>query len=134
MELSAQYETVPAGLAITIPYAGSPRGSSTPVLLLAAEPATAYRLRHPEKSTFYQLFDKDFDDYVYAYEERFEPKFGPLRPVVRPAVESFLDCGRLYGGFVRIRCPSCQSEHLLAFSCQTRNYVAGRIMWRAPRI
>ena len=32
-----------------------------------------------------------------------------------------MDCGRLYGGFARIRCPSCHSEHLFAFSCQTRN-------------
>ncbi len=70
-------------------------------------------------------------DYVYAYEERFEAKAGPLRSVVRPTVEAFLDCGRLYGGFARIRCPSCHSEHLLAFSCQTRNYVSRRVMWRA---
>jgi transposase-like protein len=68
------------------------------------------------------LFDNHFDDYVYAYEERFEAKAGPLREVVRPTVEAFLDCGRLYGGFARIRCPSCRSEHLLAFSCQTRNF------------
>ena len=73
-------------------------------------------------AVFYQLFDKHFDDYVYAYEERFEAKAGPLRSVVRPTVEAFLDCGRLYGGFARIRCPSCQNEHLLAFSCQTRNF------------
>jgi len=76
----------------------------------------------PEQTVFYQLFDKHFDDYVYAYEERFENKAGPLRTVVRPTVESFLDCGRLYGGFARIRCPSCRSEHLLAFSCQSRNF------------
>ena len=71
---------------------------------------------------FYQLFDKHFDDYVYAYEERFDAKARPLRPVVRPTVEAFLDCGRLYGGFARVRCPSCRSEHLFAFSCQTRNF------------
>ncbi|MGH7856732.1 MAG: transposase zinc-binding domain-containing protein, partial [Candidatus Binatia bacterium] len=34
------------------------------------------------------------------------------------------DCGRLLGGFARIRCPSCRGEHLLAFSCQTRNFCA----------
>ncbi|NIS78036.1 MAG: hypothetical protein GTO00_10670, partial [Deltaproteobacteria bacterium] len=122
MELSAQYETVPAGLDIPIPYDGFAYGCATPVLLLVAEPAAVYRPRHPEQTAFYQLFDKHFDDYVYAYEERFEPKVGPLRPVVRPTVEAFLDCGRLYGGFARIRCPSCRSEHLLAFSCQTRNF------------
>lgn len=33
----------------------------------------------------------------------------------------YLACGRLLGGFARIRCPSCRGEHLLAFSCRTRN-------------
>ena len=81
-----------------------------------------YRPRHPERTAFYQLFEKHFDRYLYAYDECFEPRFGPLRSVVQPAVEAFLDCGRLMGGFARIRCPSCKGEHLLAFSCQTRNF------------
>jgi len=121
-ERCVQYETVGAGIAVPISSAGSWSRSTIPVLLLVAEPAAVYRPRHPEQTAFYQLFDKHFDDYVYAYEERFENKAGPLRTVVRPTVESFLDCGRLYGGFARIRCPSCRSEHLLAFSCQSRNF------------
>jgi hypothetical protein len=75
-----------------------------------------YRPRHPERTAFYRLLEQHFDDYVYAYEERFEPKAGPLRAVVRPTVEAFLDCGRLHGGFARLRCPSCKDEHLLSFS------------------
>src|SRR3972149_7698733 len=74
-----------------------------------------YRRRNPERTAFYQLLEQHFDDYVYAYEERYEPKAGPLRPVVRPTVEAFLGCGRLHGGFARIRCPSCKDEHLLCF-------------------
>jgi len=81
-----------------------------------------YRPRQPERTTFYRLLEQHFDDYVYANEERFEPKAGPLRPVVRPTVEAFLDCGRLHGGFARLRCPSCKDERLLAFSCQSRNF------------
>jgi len=79
-----------------------------------------YRPRHPEDSVFYQLFENHFDSYVRAYEERFEPRSGPLRPVVVRSVEEFLGCGRLQGGFARIRCPKCRAEHLLAFSCRTR--------------
>ena len=56
------------------------------------------------------------------YEERFEPRYGYLRPVVARAVPAFLECGRLQNGFARIRCPRCRGEHLLAFSCQTRNF------------
>jgi len=41
---------------------------------------------------------------------------------VELAVHAYLDCGRLHGGFARIRCPKCRGEHLLAFSCQTRNF------------
>jgi hypothetical protein len=81
-----------------------------------------YRPRHPERTAFYKLFDEHFDRYLWSYDERFEPRFGALRPVVEPTVNAFLECGRLLGGFARIRCPSCRGEHLLAFSCQTRNF------------
>ena len=67
-------------------------------------------------------FETHFDSYVRAYEERFEPRSGPLRPVVPRSVEEFLSCGRLQGGFARIRCDKCRKEHLLAFSCRTRNF------------
>ena len=87
-----------------------------------AESPSQYRPRHPERSAFYQLFETHFDSYVRAYEERFEPRWGPLRPVVVRSVEEFLSCGRLEGGFARIRCAKCRKEHLLAFSCRTRNF------------
>ena len=57
-----------------------------------------YRPRHPEASIFYQTFEQHFDSYVRAYEERFEPRSGPLRRVVPESVEQFLACGRLQGG------------------------------------
>jgi len=80
-----------------------------------------YRPRHPEHSAFYKLFEQHFQEYLYAYEERFEPRDGPLRPVVPKVVEAYLACGRPEGGFARIRCP-CGVEHTLAFSCSTRNF------------
>jgi hypothetical protein len=89
---------------------------------LIAEAPVQYRPRHPEKTVFYRLFQDHFDSYVRGYEECFEPRSGPLRPVVVRSVEEFLSCGRLQGGFARIRCPKCHAEHLLAFSCRTRNF------------
>ena len=89
---------------------------------IISESAPEYRPRHPECSAFYQLFENHFDSYVRCYEERFESSTGPLRPVVVRSVEEFLGCGRLQGGFARIRCPKCHAEHLLAFSCRTRNF------------
>jgi hypothetical protein len=87
-----------------------------------AESTPQYRPRHPERSGFYQLFETHFDRYTRAYEERFERQSGPLRPVVVRSVEEFLSCGRIEGGFARIRCTKCRKEHLLAFSCRTRNF------------
>jgi hypothetical protein len=87
-----------------------------------AEAPAAYRPRHPEKTASYRLFQDHFDRYVRAYEERFEPHSGPLRPVVVRSVEEFLSCGRLEGGFARLRCPKCRAEHLLGFSCRTKNF------------
>ena len=89
---------------------------------IVAESPSQYRPRHPERSAFYQLFENHFDSYVRTYEERFEPQSGPLRSVVVHSVEEFLSCGRLQGGFARIRCDKCRKEHLLAYSCRTRNF------------
>ena len=84
--------------------------------------ASVYRPRHPERTPLYRLFEERFEDFVRSYPERFEHRHGQLRPVVRRVVEQYLECGRLHGGFARLRCPSCHGEHLLAFSCQTRNF------------
>jgi len=87
----------------------------------ASAPPAVYRPRHPERTATYRLLERHFDPYVRAHEERFEERHGALRAVVRRSVTQYLDCGRLMGGFARIRCPTCHAEHLLAFSCRTRN-------------
>lgn len=66
--------------------------------LLVCDPPAVYRPRHPEATVFYQTFEHHFDSYVRAYEERFEPRSGPLRRVLAESVEQFLACGRLQGG------------------------------------
>ena len=88
--------------------------------ILACDPPAVYRPRHPEATVYYQILESHFDSYVRSYVERFEPRSGPLRRVVPESVEQFLACGRLQGGFARIRCPRCRAEHLLAFSCRAR--------------
>jgi hypothetical protein len=108
-------------LALRRPCDGTLSGPAT-LCLLVGEGAAVYRPRHPERTAFYRIVDAHFEHYARIHDERFEPTCGPLRSVVRHSVESFLDCGRLHGGFARLRCPSCTGEHLLAFSCQTRNF------------
>ncbi len=68
----------------------------------------------------YRVLERDFEDYARVHSERYEPRSGPLRGGVRTSVNAYLDCGRLHGGFARIRCPGCGAEHLLAFSCRQR--------------
>ena len=84
-------------------------------------PASRYRPRHPERTALYRLLESGFEDYVLVHPDRYESRWGPLREVVRRDVHAYLACGRLLGGFARIRCPRCRAEHLLAFSCRTRN-------------
>ena len=86
------------------------------------EAAALYRPRRPERTTFYALLEQHLEDYIRAHSERFEPRHGALRRVVRRVAEAFLDCGRFHGGFARLRCDTCEAEHLIAFSCQTRNF------------
>ena len=83
------------------------------------EPPAEYRPRRPETTAHYQLLERYFDDYVFAYEERFESTSGPLRSVVSKAVMAYLACGRPGEGFARLRCPDCLAERILAFSCRT---------------
>ena len=117
------WDFLPTSLPITIPiqleYATAPQPA-----LRVCDPPSPYKPRHPENTAVYQLFEEHFDSYVRAYEERFEPRSGPLRPVVVQSVEQFLACGRLQGGFAPIRCPKCGAEHLVAFACSDRSSVA----------
>jgi len=85
-------------------------GAAMEAGLLVCDSAIQYKPRHPERTEVYRLFQDHFDSYVRAYEERFEPRSGPLRPVVVRSVEEFMSCGRLQGGFARIRCPKCHTS------------------------
>ena len=86
------------------------------------EAAALYRPRRPERTNFYALLEQHLEDYIRVHSERFEPRHGVLRRVVQRVGEAFLDCGRFHGGFARLRCDTCEAEHLIAFSCQTRNF------------
>ena len=104
----------PALLQFRLPGRESPR--------VCEAAAALYRPRRPEKTTFYSQLEKHFEDYTRVHSERFEHEHGTLRRVVRRVVEAFLNCGRHKSGFARLRCGDCKREHLIAFSCQTRNF------------
>ncbi len=80
----------------------------------------AYRPRSPESSPFYQLVSKHFDDFEKVYPQRYEMRFGFWRPIIREAINKFLECGDLKYGFARVRCSKCEKEFFVAFSCKQR--------------
>ena len=79
-----------------------------------------YRARQPKASPLWQCLTRHFDAFLADYEERYQPHYGFLRPVIPDVVRKFLDCGDLEHGFARVRCDHCNHEYLLAFSCKGR--------------
>lgn len=79
-----------------------------------------YRPRRPRQSPLWQCLAGHFDDFLDGYEERYQSRYGFLRPIIPEIVNKFLDCGDLERGFARVRCDHCQHEYLLAFSCKGR--------------
>jgi hypothetical protein len=68
----------------------------------------------------YKLLESLYERVKGCWEERFEGRYGFWRGLVDGVVARYLDCGILHRGFARIRCPECQKELLLAFSCKGR--------------
>ena len=89
--------------------------------MVACEPHAAlsveYRRRQPDKTTLYQAVAEHWPAFVAANDEaeRPMPKF------VRREFERFLDCGVIENGAVRVRCPACGFDRLVAFSCKGRS-------------
>jgi len=88
--------------------------------MVACAPQAApviYRRRQPEKGTLYQAVAEHLPAFLAAAEqaERPVPKF------VRREFEAFLTCGLVEKGCVRVRCPACGFDRLVAFSCKGRS-------------
>jgi len=81
-----------------------------------------YRPRRPRETSFYRLVEEHYELFEQIYPKRYEDKYGYLRPVIRETVYKHLNCGDLKQGFVRVRCPDCGHEYLLAFSCKGRYF------------
>jgi len=84
------------------------------------EPLPLYRPRNPQASDLWRLLDRHFPTFQQVYDERYQAKYGFWRPIVERSVNAFLVCGDLHQGFARVRCPDCQHEVFVAFSCKQR--------------
>ena len=79
-----------------------------------------YRARKPKASPLWKCLSAHFDTFLATYEQRYQPRYGYLRPIIPEVVNKFMDCGNLEQGFARVRCDNCKHEYLLAFSCKGR--------------
>ena len=79
-----------------------------------------YRARNPRRSPLWQCAHRHFAEFVATYPHDYQPRLGPLRPVIPQVVHKFLECGNLDRSFARLRCDHCRHEYLLAFSCKSR--------------
>ncbi len=86
----------------------------------SAEGSPVYHPRKPEASPLWQLVAHHAHAFLDVYDDRYALRYGPLRAVVPRALERFHRCGVLAWSFVRVRCPDCRHEYLLAFSCKQR--------------
>lgn len=79
---------------------------------------TAYARRVPENTMLYGVVSEQLRTFIAHAQIRGRevPAF-----VVRE-LERYLKCGMLAYGFVRVRCPACRQERLVAFSCKGRGF------------
>lgn len=89
----------------------------------AGTPAGGYRPRSATNA-LKEIVEDAFDDIFRSWDERFLKDYGPLHPRVKDLLESFLRCGDLHFGFVRLRCvnPECSKKgsRTLPYSCKAR--------------
>jgi len=80
--------------------------------------SAAYEPRNPEASPLYQVVAGHLETFLarQRQHERHVPAF------VEREFRSFLDCGLLCRGFLRVHCQDCGLDRLVAFSCKGRAF------------
>src|SRR5437879_5665350 len=89
--------------------------------------AFEYAPRRPEETFLYEVIAQELETFLRRQQERDRP----VPHFIEQEFWSFLDCGVLARGFLRLRCQSCGHDRLLPFSCKRRLWCpscAGRRM------
>jgi len=73
-----------------------------------------YKRREPELSLIYQTVQNHWPAFV----DNRNSEGRPLPKYVIEEMESYLRCGILTFGFVRLKCGDCENEMIVAFSCK----------------
>lgn len=75
----------------------------------SASAQTTYRRREPGQAALHGVVRQHLGTFLATSD---------VPGHVRRALRRYLDCGVLAKGFVRVRCPQCKEESLVAFSCK----------------
>ncbi|WP_447610789.1 transposase zinc-binding domain-containing protein, partial [Stenotrophomonas maltophilia] len=79
-------------------------------------PTARYAPHRPERTLLYALVQAHYPDFI----ARLEAEDRPLPEYVREEFETYLRCGVLEHGFLRVVCEHCRAERLVAYSCKKR--------------
>jgi hypothetical protein len=74
-------------------YASSPDAA-----IVVCDSPAVYRPRDPRAGDLFALVEDNFDELERVWDERYERQHGFWRPVIRHAVEQYMDCGDLRCG------------------------------------
>jgi hypothetical protein len=85
------------------------------------EAARAYARHRPEETILYRLLAEHWRSFLAAVEAE-DAGGGGLPRFVVDEVESFLRCGILAHGFIRVACDGCGESRLVAFACKRRGF------------
>jgi len=99
------------------------RGRDSPISepgLALCESASTYCPRNPEKTVLYGVVAEQLETFLERQRrwDRHVPRF------VERELRSFLDCGMLARGFLRVHCDACGKDRLVPYSCKGRGFCA----------
>lgn len=88
-----------------------------PASVRRACPPSGYRRRRPELTGLYESVRQHAAEFLHRANES-----GGLPRHVAAEFERYLACGILAHGFVRVWCPTCRNDLVVAFSCKGRGF------------
>ena len=82
------------------------------------EPSLAYCPRRPEESVLYGVVAENLETFLARQSEHDRP----VPRFVERELRSFLECGILAYGFLRVHCDACGLDRLVPYSCKGRSF------------
>ena len=81
--------------------------------------AAPYRRREPENGLWHKVLRENLLALIEGAKDPEDPESG-LPSFVERELTDVLNCGQLSAGFLRLKCPDCKLERLVALSCEAR--------------